>query len=363
MTAYRVQVWTMDSSAAFAPGTLIAEFEKAMNVGWGDYLLDVPEAFFTLAQNDPKVSLLQPYKRAAHVKIYRDSTLVWGGILGEWSANDQDVIFYCYGYLALYYLLHSDWNVVYTNEQVDTIVSTETSIARGLTNSIAGWTSAGTIEAPVTTSGGATAIVLPTYKLFYKRILYALRELASLGIGDTTNTVVFEVTPTGVFNFWKNRGTDVDVTYRYGDGALAGFSEQNVPIFRRNDIFAVGVNPNSVTLKQEVHDTSDSGSYGRRMEPMFFSWVRDSVELDRVVKLRANKAKRDAVDIGLRFHPDSIIPPGGSGALFRLSDRINISIDHGATLLSGRHLVKGVQVLYMGGQERTRLLLEQRSGS
>lgn len=363
MTSYRVQIWTMNAAASFAPGTLVAEFEKAMNVGWADYLLDVPEAFFTLAQDDPKITLLRSYKNAAYVKIYRDSTLVWGGILGEWEANDNDVIFYCYGHLALLYLVFSDWNSAYTNAQIDTIVDTEFDYVKGLTNSIAGWLTKGTIEAPVTTSGGATAIVLPSYKLFYKRFLYTLREMASISIGDTTNTVVFEVTPDGTFNFWKNRGSDVDVTYRYGDGLIAGYAEGNVPIFRRNNIMAVGVNPNAVTLKYEHHDTTDSAAVGRRMEPAFFSWVRDSLELERVVELRAAKAVRDAVDVGLRFHPDAIIPPRASGAPFKLSDRVNVVIDHGATNISGRHLVKGVQVLYMGGQERTRLLLEERSGS
>ena len=52
-----------------------------------------------------------------------------------------------------------------------------------LTNSNLAWVTTGTIQAPVTTSGGGTAIVLPSYKLFQKRILFVFREMSAIGIG------------------------------------------------------------------------------------------------------------------------------------------------------------------------------------
>lgn len=360
---YRVQVWDM-TGANFGPGNLLAEFEKAKNVGWADYLLDVPEAFFTINQDDPKILKLRGYKDNAHVRIYRNNDLVWGGFLGEWDANATDTIFYAYGYVAALYLLVSGWNTAYTNAQVNTIVSDAWTLAKtGYTSSLLGWVTTGTIETPVTTSGGGVAIVLPTYRMFYKRLLFLMREMAAFSIGDTTNTVMFEITPSGTFNFWKNRGVDANVRFEYGDGRIAGFSDSTTPILRRNDILAVGINPGDALLKQEVADAADILAKGRRMEPIFFSWVRDSTELDRVSKLRAAKAKRDVVDLSLRFFPNKVLPPGATGAPYKLSDRVTAKVNRGITNLDARYLVQGAQVFWVRNQERVRLMLNERSGS
>lgn len=362
---YRVHVWDA-TGANFGPGKLIADFDKAKNVGWADYLLDVPEAFFTLNQDDAKILSLVGKEDVAHVRIYRDTQLVWAGLLGEHDANSSDAIFYAYGYLSILYMLQTDWNVVYTNAQINTIVSDQWTRAKTtLTSSLAGWMTTGTIEAPVTTSGGPTAIVLPTYKLFRKRILFVLRELAALGIGDTTNTVTFEITPGGVFNFWKNRGVDTTERFEYGDGRVKDFSDKLSPISRRNDILAVGINPNQVTLQQEVADTTTAASIaniGRRAEPVFFSWVRDSVEMDRVTRIRAARAKRTIVDLQLRFFANSIIPPGGSGATFKLADRVWAKVSRGITNVNALQMVQGVQVFWIRGAERVNLLLGDRPG-
>lgn len=367
MAAPNYRVLVLDGTGAnFSAGNLIADFDKAKNVGWADYLLDVPEAFFTINQDDAKVLQLRGNEDVAHVRIYRDAQLVWAGYLGEHDANEDDVIFYAYGYLSVLYFLQTDWNVLYTNAQINTIVSDQWTRAQTtLTSSLAGWMTTGTIEAPVTTSGGATPIVLPTYKLFRKRILFVLRELAALGIGDTTNTVMFEITPGGVFNFWKNRGVDTSERFEYGDGRVKGFSDKLSPVSRRNDIIGVGINPNQVTLQQEVVDTTTSASIatiGRRAEPVFFSWVRDSVEMDRVMRIRAARAKRTIVDLQLRFFPNSIVPPGGVGATFKMSDRVWAKVKRGITNVDAYQMVQGVQVFWIRGAERVNLLLGDRPG-
>jgi hypothetical protein len=213
---------------------------------------------------------------------------VWGGILAEWEANPRDVIMYAYGYPSLFYFVVSGFNVAYTNAQIDTIVTDGFNLAKtGYIGSLSGWLTQGTIEAPVTTSGGPTPIVLPSYRQFYKRPLHLFREMSSIAIGDTSNVVKWEVSPTGTFSFLKNAGSDLSDVWRYGDGLVQSFSELQTPILRRNDLLTVGVNPNDVTLQREVSDGPDVLSKGRRQEPVFFSWVRDSVELDRVAEAAA----------------------------------------------------------------------------
>lgn len=361
MVAYRVQVWDM-SGTSFAKGSLVAEFHNAKNLGYADYLSDVGEAFFTLSQDDPKLSALRTNRYNAHVLIYRDGTLVWGGFLGEWEANEREVIVYAYSYAALLHLIVSGWNVAYTSAQVDTIVTALIALVAGV-GKLSGWLTTGTIEAPVTTSGGATAIVLPSYRMFYKRVLQGLREMVAFSIGNTTNTVVFEVTPAGVINFWKNRGQDRSITWKYGDRKVKGFFEGFVPLARRNNVFAAGMNPNSALLRYTVTDAADITAKGQRDEPMFFSWVRDSTELERVAKLRSAQAIRDDVDLTLHFYPNSITPVQAMGSSLRLSDRVTVNIDRGVTQYNGLKMILGCQVLYVRGQERVSMLLQDRPGT
>lgn len=360
---YRIRAFANEGAGFFGPGNLIAEFELGKNLGYADYLNDVPEAFFTLNQDDPKISLLQPYRDKAHILIYRDADLVWGGILGEWDANERDVILYAYGYLAYLYLLTTDWNIAYTTAQINTIVEDAIDYVMALTDSPAGWLTKGTIEAPVTTSGGATPISLPSYRMFWKRVLFLLREMAALAVGNTTNTPVFEITPDGTFNFWKNLGQDRDIRWEYGDGRVSGFNENVVPILKRTEVLAAGNNPNDALLRSDQEDTTLRHDIGRRMEPTFFSWVRDGTELDRATAFRLSMMKRDVVDLMLQFHPGSLLPPRATGAGYVLGDRVDVKVDRGITQVDSKYLIRGAQTLVIRGSERVNILLDERSGA
>lgn len=343
---------------------MITEFSKAKNIGWADYLNDVPEAFFTLSQDDPQLARLAGYRDKTIIKVYRNTDLVWAGLMGEWDANERDVVIYAYGYLAYFYLLASGWNVEYTTSQIDTIVSDLfTYLTSTLTDSPMAWLTSGTIEAPVTTSGGATAISLPTYRLFWKRGLFLLREMAALAVGNTTNQIVFEVTPSGTFNFWKNLGQDRTIRWEYGDRQVSGFSESAAPILKRTEVLAAGNNPNDALLRVDVDDATLRADIGRRMEPIFFSWVRDSEELEKVADFRGAMLKRDVSDLTLQFHPNALVPARATGAGFVLGDRVNVAIDRGITQIDDKYMIRGQQVYVIRESERVNLLIDERSGT
>ena len=362
MVDYRVQV--RDSTGSnFGPGNLIAEFREAVNIGWGEYLNDVPEAFFTISQDDPNITVLRAHRNKAHIRIIRDGTTVWGGILGEWSANERDAIFYGYGYSALLHLIVTDWNVAYSSTQINVIVDDAFDRAKSdLTSTLSGWLTKGTIEAPVTTSGGATPIVLPSYRMFHKRILAVMQEMAAIAIGDTTNVVTFEVTPTGTFNFWKNRGSDVAVDWRYPE-QIQSFDEGAIPILRRNDLFGVGINPNDITLRDNETSPSDITTNGRRQEPLFFPWVRDSLELERVLLLRLSRAVREDIEIPIILFPGATVPPRTPTSTWGLGDRVGVRMNRGVTSINTRLMVAGYQVIYVRGVERIRPILQERPGT
>lgn len=439
---YRVIV--RDFGANFGPGNVIAEFENAKNIGWGTYLNDVPEAYFTINQEDPKLQLIRGYEGKSHVQIYRDSDLVFGGWLMEHDATAEDAVFYCYGYLGGLFWLHTDWDqkwplstitkkaksgttvtlttsedhgmiagdkifielngtdaefpegaqtvlaapttttFTYTTGTSATVAETTltgvnrvqfqvvqiindlwTRAKTTLANSNMAWVTTGTIEAPVTESDGAIPLALPDYKTYYKRILFVFKDLAAFSVSDTTNIVSFEVTPSGTFNFWKDRGVDrtSTVQFRYGDNKISSFGDTSQPVEYRNTIIAAGSQPFEITGRTTSEDATGQTEYGRREETIYLQYVRTDTELQRIADLRLSRAKRILPTIYLNTHLNSFTPPGATGAAFNIGDTVKVDIDWGITNVDGPYLVTGVKVIVQRGTERVRLLLQERPGA
>jgi len=371
---YRVLVYkTLPASGSgFGVGDLLVEYDKVMNIGYARYLSDPGEAFWTVIQDDPKIGpSLRGYTGTAHVKILRNGEVVWRGILSEFEANRDDVVFYAYGYESLLYRLLSQWNMTWKEEQIDTIVTDLWTRAKTtLTYSKVGFVTTGTIEAPVTTSGGATAIELPSYKLYYKRILFSFQELVALGTSDTTNIVYFEIdypqsatNNAATFNFWKNRSDLTTTVHEYGYNA-DGFFDRYVPILGRNDILGVGSGAQSQLYRYRQQTAATSAGYelfGREQEPIYLSWVRDQADLQRVTKLRAKRALRADVDLILRMRANEIIPFGATGASYRLGDRVRVRAELGITSIDKDMLVVGQQVWALRGHERVYPMYQERN--
>lgn len=363
------------SSGGFGVSTLLADFDQVKMVGWEKHLNEVGTAFWTINQDDAKLSGLRAYEGIAHVKIMRDNEVVWRGVWGEHDAQGDDVIFYAYGYEGFLYSLVSDWNQRWQDAQINTIVSDLWTYAKTtLTYSPVGFVTTGTIQAPVTTSGGSTAIVLPLYRIYHKRILFSYRELAALGTSDTTNTVYFEMAHTATlsdnavtFNFWKNKSTDQsNVVWEYPNGVVRDFVDARMPVLARNDLPVIGSAPNDILLRQRQQQATGTFGYqtiGRRMEPLFFSWVRDDDELDRVGRLRLARAIRPEPDIRVFLLANSVAPIGATGAGHALGDRVKVKLSRGLTSLDQYMFVSGEQVLWMKGQERVMPWVMDRPGS
>jgi hypothetical protein len=360
-----VQAFAFADTTTFGIGALIAEFDRAKNIGYADYMNDGPQAFFTINQDDPKISLLRAYKGRCHVRIWREGDLVWTGMgVMEVDARSSDAIFYCYGYLGNLFWLHTDWNQEWTGATVGTIVSDSWTRAKTtLTKSRLGFVTTGTIEAPYTTNVGTTPIILPLYSSFYKRILFLMQEMAALGQSDTGHTTMFEIThstnPT--FNFWRDRArslTNVRWEWKDGRGAVADFGAYEMPVFHRNDVLAVGSIPRNVIARKEAATTADYDTYGRMQESLFFPWVRDEEELLRVTNLRAAKALRDEPDIALTFHAGAETPPNTAQSRWRIGDKVPVKIDRGITSIDQSMQITGYQVLVVNGQEYVRVMIQ-----
>lgn len=376
---YRVLIYDADETDGFSVSTLICEFQNPKNIGYARYLSDVGEAFFTIMQDDPKLSLIS---RAGigkyHIKILRNNLVVWRGILSEYEGKRDDVVFYAYGYEGCLFWLDTTWGQSWADALIGDDIVTDLWIRAktGLTGSQLGFVTTGTINNPVTTSGGSTSITLPKYRAYFKRILYALKEMVNVSTGNTTNTVFFEIAyptdPTdnsATFNFYKNRSDDTDYRWIF-PVHIEDFDDQFAPLMTRNQISAVASGPrNQVFRSVQIRYTGDRGvnDFGRRAEPIYLQWVRDQTSLDNVAKARLHRALRDDTNLVLKMRPDKIMPVDGSGtsvvAGYKLGDTVRVKIDRGITNIEKRMFLQGMQVISIRGVERCYPMLSDRNPS
>lgn len=347
----------------FSPGAPIVFIDSPTNLAWCEYVNEVGEAFFTISQSDAKAGILADLddlvNRRVHMEVLRNGEKVWGGWLGEIDETTSDIVFYGYSYLSGFHDLLSNWNVTWTGQTVSAIIIDAFDNIAQKTDSRVGWMTRDTIENPVTTSDGSTGITLPKYRANFKRVLSIFKEMAAYAISDTTNHVIFEVTPEGRFNFYKNRKRTVsDVRAAFGSGQVRSFRRIRRPVNRRSSLRVAGASPTDVNLQTIVSDSTLQDQMGVSEEPIFLSFVRDSDELTRVAALRLARATRVEADLYLSFYRDAIIPFRAAGSPYRLGDLIDPEIDHGITAMSGsQKVITGQQVIYVGNRENVRLLL------
>lgn len=363
MPEYRVQVLDFVSNTDYSIGSLLAEFDRPHAIGYGDYLNSVPEAFFSLHQDDPKITALRNKGGRAHVRIRRDGDLVWTGWVAlERDANSDDAIFYCYGYLAGLYWSLTDWQQTWASSTLGTIVSDMWTRAKTtLTKSRLAFVATGTIQSPPTTAGGGTPITLPVYEAYRKRILYVVQEMAAIAGSDTGNSTAFKIShsTTPTFSFLTDVADATDVRWEWGDSRVQSFREYGMPVYHRNAIYAIGQQPRDLVLRHnEIDGTNMDAGWGRMEEPLFLAWVKDQTELERVTKQRAAWAKREEIGLTLNLKAGSEPPPGASDARFDLGDIARVKIDRGVTNIDKDQQISGYMVAVLNGQEKMNVLVQ-----
>jgi len=384
---YQVRIWDFDP-ANYAPRKVVAQLNWVKNIGYGGYLNDISECFFTVNQDDPMIAkIVDPTTTDGsglyrHVQILRDGATVWQGWLGNWDATATDVVFHAYGYISLLFLQVTKWNRNWQNTDLGKIIEELWDGASSATDSLLSWVTKGTIQNPVTTSGGSTAINMPQYRLYYQPVLNAIKALASLAVSDTTNVVQFYIgldpnpaSPTGCsFELRKNLTTHrTKIVLTYGDGLVRDFRERNLLAYQRNAVRAVASGPHGQLLRSEQNITSGflkTSAVGVRAAPLFFSWVRNQADLDRAAKRRMRRASRAQVELTLRLYPDKFTPPTLADPELRgaddlaLGDTLDVAINRGITLISDssyapeKMMVSGFQTLFVGGHEYVNLMLQ-----
>jgi hypothetical protein len=379
MASYRVQVWNFDSD--FSTNNLIAEFENPKNLGYGSYLNDIGEAFFTINQRDAKANI-RASEGKAHLFIIRygegNEDVVWRGIMGEHDAIDEDVIFYAYGYEHYFFTIHTGWKKKWRQTQIAgadgrPVDYLWTRATTGQNDSPLQWVTKGTLESPWTTDAQDTALVLNRYQVNWKPIHRALKELTAIATSDTRNMCFYEIDfptdPTdhsATFNFWRDNSTDQnDLRLEYPNNIL-DWSDRYTPVLKRNKTFGVGKGPRGQLYRyQWGQGKSPFGrlQFGMHSQNLYLSWVRDRAELGRIVKRRTQLGLREDTDVWVRCHPGTVPPWRSTSATWHLGDTVWTKIQHGSTNISKRMYLMGEQVVFANGREYVQPMLEDRYGS
>jgi hypothetical protein len=376
VASYRVQVWST-STTDFSTDVLVAEFENPKNLGYGSYLNDIGEAFFTVSQYDVKANL-KVHEGKAHVFIIRqdgsNEDVVWRGILSEHDANERDVIFYCYGYEHFLFSLHTKWKTKWRNVAIAGAtgrpIDDTWARAKALTDSPLQWVTTGTLQAPWVSNAQTTALTLNRYRVNWKPILTVFKELVAIATSDTDNICFFEIDyptdPTdhsATFNFWRHNSTDATKLRLEYPNNIMDWSDRFVPVMLRNKILAVGTGPRNQLYRYQK--TRAQGSYGRSLfglhsKNMYLSWVRDRKELKRVTARRLKLGLKEDTNVWVRCWPGSIPPHRASTSDWELGDLIFTKAQHGTTQIAKKLLLIGEQTVFVNGREYVQPMLEDR---
>lgn len=375
MASYRVQLWDFDTD--YSTNKLVAEINNPKNIGYGSYLNDIGEAFFTVHQREDKAAL-RAYQGKAHVFIIRNDgvneDVVWRGILSEHDATDDDTVHYAYGYLHYLHTLHSPKKKKWTSAQVAGASHRPVNYlwdhAKDERDSPVQWISNGTMQPPYTDDSKDTFLVLNSYKVSWKPILTCFRELTAIALSDTKNITYFEIEypldPTdhsATFNYWSDNtedNTDLKITY---PNNVLDWNDRFVPVMLRNKTFAMGSGPRGQLYYYNYG--MGQGNYGRtafgmHSQNLYLSWVRDRAELIRVTKRRTNMARREDADLWVRMYPDRIPPWHTTAASWELGDFVQVNIQHGSTNINKLMMLRGEQVVFANGREYVQPILEDR---
>lgn len=409
---YSVRIYqyaAMGATASYGVGTLVADLQNAKNIGYADYANDVPEAFFTLAQEDPEALVVRNNENKAHVRIFRDGELVWGGWLGEADVTHRDVVFYCYGYASSLYSLSTGYNQTWENKKpISEIALPLFQQVQGYSYSPLRWCTTGTISDAKTESGGATDLTIPRYATYYKRAIFSMREIAAISASDTNQICRFWISPSGVFNFTTVASGSVnrkpEAVIAWGDDRLQGYAERRMPVEYRNQLAMVGNKPNSTdstvatnavspiivtslpaatgyifgqlaqveggdlyrrgvtgttaTWILESTGDADLKDYGLRQESIYFNYIPAMADMHRVGRLRLKRAKRADISLSLSLFANSFTSPASASALCTIGDIIPIRIQRGATNINTDMLVSGYKVIWQREAETVRLILQ-----
>ena len=219
------------------PDMLYCTWQRSMNLGGA--------ASFTLVRGSSKVADIAPHRD--HLFLYRespaDTRLVWQGKVGSRNIAAGDVVFRCLDYTSYLQRSRTGWKTLYPTKKIGTeIISPEWALVLATADGPLNFVTAGTIEDPLAVDDVTPITTNARFGMMAFERLFVFFALAEMGMANTTNNVVFEITvdpTTPTFNLWKNRSVDRSTFALYFPGNLRAFNYDPGELDVTNDLASV----------------------------------------------------------------------------------------------------------------------------
>lgn len=336
--AYSPRIELYDIGANRGPGNLVAIIDDAKVIGVSAYANDIGELFFTLPWNHPQISQCVPLQRHYRVLRYDGGTGAYAtvarGILEDFEATANEVVFYGSDYMSLLYTTISSSNTSYNNTLLGTIINAQVTAAIAETNSRSAFTSVGTIAATSTTA---------TLLSSYQPRLDFIRSVAEISMSSRSVRSNFYVTRDSPYtwNFTENDGSEelTDLRLEYG-GLVNGFAYAPDYANFATHIAAIGIKRDGASILYSTQSSADTSTYGRIARAALFQDVVNQTALDNLTSRAAKTAGIPDKRVSIVLRTNKIAPWGG----WDLADNVRVVIRRGSLInINGLYTIWGME--------------------
>ena len=265
---YHAVVFAPDANGG--PGAPKYELDADMlNLVWQQGLNFPGQAAFSMRRFNPKLAGFAYMQD--HIKIYREDSratkVLFAGKLVKPSETTRDAIINCWDYAAFLQRSRTGFRTLYPQKLLGSeIVSPEWTLAKTVADSLFAFVSTGTIEDPLGLDGVTPIKTNAQFGVIDFDRLYLFNALAEIGMANTSNTVVFEITREAphTFNFWKNRSV-ARTNYHFSyPGNLIDYDLDSGHDQIVNDLATVIADPTTgAQVEYALSDASSIATYRR----------------------------------------------------------------------------------------------------
>lgn len=338
-SGYRVTAWSTADGAGRGRNAVAAIVDDASDIGWSTYANDGGECFFTLPYNHPQIAQMVPLQR--HIEISRRSTTgtyvpLWVGLLDDYSATRDEVVFYGRDYISLLDTSITGSNTSYTNAAISTIVSAEVSNAvnqnSDSANSRLGFITTGTIEAT-----SKTTTVLTSYQ---SRLQFMQGLLEILAAGGTTRPLLsFTRSAPITISFQSNAGSDKENIRLEWGGLVRDFNyEPGYGQIITNQL-AIGQKREGASILFADQTYASITDWGRIQDATVFIDVVDQQALDDLTLDLARQRGVLSRIAGITIQVNGLIPWDG----YDLMDSLRVMVSRGITSVNALYTLFGAE--------------------
>lgn len=329
---------TLTAVTTRGPGNTVAVIEDAFNVGASKMYNSPGEAHWTLKKSHPQISVIEP-KQTHYAIEFRQGDgwrEVFAGLVDDFDASGQDIIFYGIDYLGLLQRcmdLRYDPNVPdkaynkggskYSNVTVRNIIINQLATVRGYANSLVGFISTGTISAALTTPVTIFSTYTPTLQ-FIAGLLDSYRA----GSGKYT-AITVQPDGSGGYSFVVTDDPGVardNLRLRYGE-LVQGYRVIPFGANWSTRVAGVGRDRDGVKVRytQEVAPNIDEYLYGMWPKAAYYDNLTDGNDFARRVREDALRSSALGSQLGLGLRSGFLQPRDG----YDLLDKFPVSVEDG----------------------------------